>query len=188
VFSHKTQQIFFLQHLVIGLALDIGLHQDHQPLNFPQRAKVQPTGADDLLERQRAFLGCYYLASMYACNEFCHRPYVDASRIAAGLQKPNLLKHTPHMSEWALNLKRNQEYESDETISHLISLRQIDDQIQDTLFVGDASQMPLSDARTLMHVRLLEGQLDTWKRESQSVGSKRCELAEVLRCFLLMRV
>jgi hypothetical protein len=68
VFSHKTQQIFFLQHLVIGLALDIGLHQDYQPLSFPQRAKVAPTSADDLPERQRAFLGCYYLASMYACN------------------------------------------------------------------------------------------------------------------------
>lgn len=84
------------------------------------------------------------------------------------------------MSEWALRLKRNLEYASDETISHLISLRQIDDQIQDTLFVGDAFQMPLSDARTLMHVRLLEGQLDTWKRESQYVGSKRCESAELL--------
>lgn len=65
VFSHKTQQIFFLHHLVIGLSLDIGLHQDYQPLNFPMRPKPLPPSAQDQRERQRAFLGCYYLASMY---------------------------------------------------------------------------------------------------------------------------
>jgi len=65
VFSHKTQQIFFLHHLVIGLALDIGLHQDYQPLNFPHRPKPPPPSPKDLRERQRAFLGCYYLSSMH---------------------------------------------------------------------------------------------------------------------------
>lgn len=64
VFSHKTQQIFFLHHLVIGLALDIGLHQEYQPINFPHRPPPPPPASQDLRERQRAFLGCYYLASM----------------------------------------------------------------------------------------------------------------------------
>lgn len=40
-------------------------------MNFPQREKVSPISAEDLPERQRAFLGCYYLASMYACNLLC---------------------------------------------------------------------------------------------------------------------
>jgi hypothetical protein len=61
--------MFFLQHLMIGLALDIGLHQDYQPLNFPVRRKPPPPEPGDLRERQRAFLGCYYLASMYATRE-----------------------------------------------------------------------------------------------------------------------
>jgi hypothetical protein len=64
VFSHKTQQIFFLHHLVIGLALDIGLHRDYQPLHFPNQPKPPPPSPQDQRERERAFLGCYYLSSM----------------------------------------------------------------------------------------------------------------------------
>jgi hypothetical protein len=66
VFSHKTQQIFFLHNLVTGLALDIGLHQDFQPIGFPmpQRPKAPPPPPGELRERHRAFLGCYYLSSM----------------------------------------------------------------------------------------------------------------------------
>jgi hypothetical protein len=97
------------------------------------------------------------------------------SRIGAGLQKPNLLKHTPYMTDWAQNLKNVREYNSDETISYLITLRQLDDQVQDTLFSGDAKDLPLSDPRTLMHVRFLQSQLDVWKRDSQDAGEQRCK-------------
>jgi hypothetical protein len=102
----------------------------------------------------------------------------DKIRIGAGLQKPNLLKHTSYMTEWAQNLKNDREYASDETISHLIILRQLDDQVQDTLYSAAAIGLPLSDTRTLMHVRFLENQLDAWKRESQSAGAQRRELAQ----------
>lgn len=78
------------------------------------------------------------------------------------------------MTEWAQNLSLDMGYDSDETIIHLITLRQIDDQVQDTLFTGSAAQLPLTDARTLMHVRFMEAQLDAWKRESSGSGSKRC--------------
>lgn len=79
------------------------------------------------------------------------------------------------MTEWALNLKQQREYDSDETICHLITLRQLDDQVQDTLYNGSAVDLPLSDGRTLMHVRFLETKLDAWKRESQGAGAQRCE-------------
>lgn len=157
VFSHKTQQIFFLHHLAIGLALDIGLHQDYQPLNIANRPPPPPPPPEEQRERHRAFLGCYYLASM----------------VAAGLQKPNLLKHTPQMTEWAQSLKQDREYESDETIGLLIALRQIDDQIQDTLFTGSARETNLSDPRTLMHMRFMAAQLETWKKESANAVSRR---------------
>ncbi|KAH8727739.1 major facilitator superfamily domain-containing protein [Phaeosphaeriaceae sp. PMI808] len=157
VFSHKTQQIFFLHHLVIGLALDIGLHQDYQPLLTPNRPRPPPLTVQELHGRQRAFLGCYYLSSM----------------IAAGLQKPNLLKHTSCMTEWAQSLKQAREYDSDETICHLISLRQLDDQVQDTLFSRETVNMQLSDARTLMHVRFMESQLASWKSQSEGARGQR---------------
>ncbi|KAI4945156.1 hypothetical protein J4E91_008133 [Alternaria rosae] len=162
VFSHKTQQIFFLHNVVVGLALDIGLHQDFQGLGFGfpmmlKRPKAPPPPAVELRERRRAFLGCYYLSSM----------------VAAGLQKPNMLKHSLIMTEWAQSLKQDREYETDETISLLISLRQIDDQVQDELFTADTSQLPMSDGRALMHVRFIDVQLDTWKRECNDVASQR---------------
>jgi hypothetical protein len=83
------------------------------------------------------------------------------------------------MTEWALNLKQQREYDSDETICHLITLRQLDDQVQDTLYIGSAVDLPLSDGRTLMHVRFLETQLEAWKRESQGAGAQRCECIHI---------
>ncbi|EUC49616.1 hypothetical protein COCMIDRAFT_33041 [Bipolaris oryzae ATCC 44560] len=151
VFSHKTQQIFFLHHLVIGLALDIGLHQDYQPIDFtpPIRGMPPPPSGKELRERQRAFLGCYYISSM----------------VGGAFYKPNLLKHTRFMTEAAESLGKELEYESDEIISHLISLRQIEEQIQDILFTADTAQLPLSDGRMLMHLRSIESQLDAWKSQ-----------------------
>jgi hypothetical protein len=105
---------------------------------------------------------------------------LTSCRIGAGLQKPNLLKHTSYMTEWAQDLRNEREYDSDETISHLITLRQLDDQVQDTLYCDNAVDLPLSDARTLMHVRFLESQLDAWKRESQGAGAQRCKYSGVL--------
>lgn len=78
------------------------------------------------------------------------------------------------MTEWAQNLRAQHEFDSDETICYLITLRQLDDQVQDTLYSTGAIDLPLSDARTLMHVRFLEGQLDAWKRDSQNAGAQRC--------------
>lgn len=78
------------------------------------------------------------------------------------------------MTEWAQNLKRDSEFDSDKTICHLIALRQIDDQIQDMLFSGSAAEAPLTDARILMHVRFLEAQLDAWKRGSSGLASQHC--------------
>jgi hypothetical protein len=65
VFSHRTQQIYFMQTTANGLALDLGLHQKSTPpiLDFPGRPPASPLSITEQLERQRTFLGCYYLAS-----------------------------------------------------------------------------------------------------------------------------
>jgi len=77
------------------------------------------------------------------------------------------------MAEWAQELKQDHEYESDEIIPHLISLRHIDDQIQDTLFTADAKRLPISDGLTLMNVRFMEAQLDSWRKNSTGAISQR---------------
>ncbi|KAF1361651.1 hypothetical protein EJ07DRAFT_153879 [Lizonia empirigonia] len=157
VFSHKTQQTFFLHHLVIALALDIGLHRQSRPMFFTNQQKPQEVEPQEKRARQRAFLGCYYLASM----------------VSAALQKPNLLKHNPDMVEWAQELKRDQEFDTDAILGHLISLRQLDDQVQESLFTGAAADAPLTDAGLLMRVRFLETQLKAWKHESAGAEYQR---------------
>lgn len=102
------------------------------------------------------------------------RALLTSTRVGTALQKPNLLKHTPAMAEMAQTLNQEREYESDEAICHLISLRQIDDQIQDTLFTTEAAQLSLSDGRTSMHMRFMEAQLDIWKTNLRNVTAQRC--------------
>lgn len=80
------------------------------------------------------------------------------------------------MTEWAQDLKRCGEFPTDEMLGHLVSLRQLDDQVHDTLFTGTAREAGLTDARVVMHIRFLKTQLDAWKRESERVQCQRSKL------------
>lgn len=66
VFSHKTQQIYFMQTTANGLALDLGLHQRSSisPIELPGRPAPPKWSVSEQLERQRTLLGCYYLSSL----------------------------------------------------------------------------------------------------------------------------
>lgn len=77
------------------------------------------------------------------------------------------------MTEWAQELKREQEFATDEMLEQLISLRQLEDQVQESLFTGAVADAPMTDAHVLMHVRFLETQLDAWKRDNEGDPSQR---------------
>ena len=66
VFSHKTQQLYTLQQLAVGMALDMGLHQRRKrsPIDIPNWPSPPTIAPEEQRERQRTFLGCYYLSSM----------------------------------------------------------------------------------------------------------------------------
>lgn len=72
------------------------------------------------------------------------------------------------MAECGQNLRQYREYASDEIIEHLVSLRRIDDQIQDTFFSEEAVDLPVTDSRNLMNLRFMETQLDDWRRGNYS--------------------
>lgn len=80
------------------------------------------------------------------------------------------------MTEWAQELKRHGEFATDEVLAHLVSLRQLDDEVQDTLFTGAGADAALTDARVVMHIRFLETRLDAWKRDSEGVQCQRSKL------------
>ena len=101
------------------------------------------------------------------------------ARVSAALQKPNLLKHNSDMTEWAQELKIEREFDTDETLGHLVSLRQLDDQVQETLFTGAAADAPLTDTRVLMHIRFLETQLEAWKRDSEGTAYQRSKFVVI---------
>ena len=44
------------------------------------------------------------------------------------------------MTEWAQELKEHGEFATDEVLGHLISLRQLDDEVQDTLYNGAGAE------------------------------------------------
>ncbi|KAF2439044.1 hypothetical protein P171DRAFT_458217 [Karstenula rhodostoma CBS 690.94] len=154
VFSHKTQQIYFLQTTANGLALDLGLHQRSTPpvMDFPGRPPTSPLSVADQLERQRTFLGCYYLSS----------------QVSAGMQRPSLLKYTEYMGQCSRDLRNHRQYPSDVIIGHLLAIRRLDDQIQDCLFTEETAGLDIADPRISMNFRFLESQLEEWKRERYS--------------------
>ncbi|PVI01556.1 hypothetical protein DM02DRAFT_591044 [Periconia macrospinosa] len=146
LFSHKTQQIFSLQQIAVGLAIDIGLHTKSRRsiLGMSGSSNTKEYTPRELLERQRTYLGCYYLSSM----------------ISAGLQKPNLLKHTDYMIDCCRNLRQSYEISSDIIIARLIALRRLDDQIQDAFYSEGIVDLPLSDPRIIMNYKFLQTQID----------------------------
>ncbi|KAJ4355418.1 uncharacterized protein N0V89_003434 [Didymosphaeria variabile] len=154
VFSHKTQQIYFMQTTANGLALDLELHQKStRPLmDFPGRPSPSPLSVTEQLERQRTFLGCYYLSS----------------QVATGMQRPNLLKYTEYMGQCSKDLQDHRQYPSDAIIGHLLAIRRLDDQIHECFFTEETVALDITDPRISMNFRFLESQLDQWKRERYS--------------------
>ena len=82
------------------------------------------------------------------------------------------------MTGWAQDLKSYGEFATDEVLGHLVSLRQLDDQVQDTLFTGATREAGLTDTRVVMHIRFLQTQLAAWKRDSEGVQCQRSKLKQ----------
>jgi hypothetical protein len=77
------------------------------------------------------------------------------------------------MSDWAEELKREREFDTDETLGLLVSLRKIDDHVQDDLYSHDTINSPFTDTRVTVTVRFYESMLAEWRGKSQAVGSSR---------------
>lgn len=84
------------------------------------------------------------------------------------MQKPNLLKYTEYMGQCSHDLRTHQQYPSDRIIGHLLVIRRLDDQIQDSFFTEETIGLDMTDPRISMNYRLIESQLEEWKREKFS--------------------
>jgi hypothetical protein len=89
-----------------------------------------------------------------------HNTVFDSCRVAAGMQKPNLLKYTEYMGQCIKDLRDHRQYSSDVIIGHLLAIRRLDDQIQDCFFTEETAGLDIADPRISMNFRFLESQLE----------------------------
>lgn len=113
--------------------------------------------------------------SKYFCSQ------TELFRVAGGMQRPNLLKHTEYMDQCSRELRDHRQFPSDAIIGHLIALQRLDDQIQDCFFTEDTNHLDINDPRVSMNFRLLQSQLEQWKRERQGDEFK------IRECMLSLR-
>lgn len=78
------------------------------------------------------------------------------------LSRPNLFRHTEYMTECGRRLESDLEFPSDRRILHLISLRRIDDRINDALRLADSESIPENNLRLQMSLQLLQSQVKEW--------------------------
>jgi hypothetical protein len=97
------------------------------------------------------------------------------ARLSVALMKPNLLKYTEYMGRIGQQLTYEREYESDDAISRLISLRRIDDQIYEYMNGEETADLPITDSRIYMNMRFMETQLEDWKINNTISGMSKGE-------------
>ena len=61
-FNHKIQNIYPVLQLLVGIVMDLDLHQVCKPSPFLNKSKPQLSPEQER-EEQRTLLGCYYLSS-----------------------------------------------------------------------------------------------------------------------------
>ncbi|KAI9858208.1 MAG: hypothetical protein M1813_007857 [Trichoglossum hirsutum] len=147
-FKPQTQQIYQLLQLAIGMAIDLGYNQKRKKplIDITGKSRSEPMSPSEEREAQRALLGCYYLSSTFS----------------VALSRPNLFRHTEYMTECGRRLESDLEFPSDRRILHLISLRRIDDRINDALRLADSESIPENNLRLQMSLQLLQSQVKEW--------------------------
>jgi len=170
-FTPQTHQIHSLLQLALGLVIDLGFYQKSKKPLIDINGQPKPSNLTPSEERetQRTLLGCYYLSSalvsllMHGKKATLLHPLLTSTRFSAAFPKPNLFQHTDYMTECAQRLRDDLEFSSDDIIPHLVHLRRLDDKVYET-FLSEEAQFN-SEARSQMHLKLLQPQLEQWKNQ-----------------------
>ncbi|KAL8918835.1 MAG: hypothetical protein Q9172_005249 [Xanthocarpia lactea] len=160
-FSPQSQQIYQLLLLAISMATDLGiLHRRKKPvieISTSSITEVPTISPEVQREAQRACLACYYLSTS----------------ISGALSRPNLLQYSPYMAQCCKELAQAQEHASDVSLTHIISLNRLGEDIQAAFHEDDEnSVLRAEQTRVQMLLQSLERQLKDWKVEA-SQDNKR---------------
>lgn len=90
-----------------------------------------------------------------------------ALSISGALSRPNLLQYSPYMAQCCKELAQAQEHASDVSLTHIISLNRLGEEIQAAFHEDDEdSVLRVEQTRVQMLLRSLERQLKDWKVEA----------------------
>lgn len=113
-------------------------------------------------DARRAYLGCYYLSTMYGTLSIHHEKKAEmiANRTSTIAKKPNNLAFSDWTLKCALSLQKKPEYETDRLIYPLIKLQRITEEACD-IYCMECSAS--AQARLPAHADRLNARLEEWK-------------------------
>lgn len=144
---HVAQQQLYQQlALLAGMAADLGLYN---------RAFLPPEDASSSLERDRAFVGCYYLC---------------ANLSAIGFDRPNPLKWTNELRSCAESAAASGTMPSDRTLVATLELANAIDELEDGLRQITDGRQVVSTQAVDAHSRAAGQRLKVLRREHPHLG------------------
>ena len=156
----SNDQIYQHTCLLAGIATDLGLYA-LGPRNRGEDANVA-------LERDRAFLGCYYLCS---------------SLSASGFNKPNPLRWSDNLRRCADNVSRSSDVPSDRLLISIIEIMHTVEDLEDAIRMGAQMERSNFPFYVEMQARAAHQRLKTLKREHAYLGSYLGFVAAVVHIY-----
>ncbi|RAL11917.1 putative C6 transcription factor (War1) [Aspergillus homomorphus CBS 101889] len=157
--NFEELKFYQLTHMAVTLAMDVGLYRKSMPRGKQLTlikdiiAKKSTEVLDpDSPETRRTWLSCYFVAV----------------QVAVSLRRVNLVRWLPYMDECVEILEKSPDaLPSDKAMVRWAKLAQIIEEIY-TQFSSDEipSVVSFSDPKSLYTLKVLEKQLEQWKRET----------------------
>lgn len=138
-------QVYQQLYLLAGLAADLGLY----------RPRLDPMDASSALERDRAFVGCYYLCSGLS---------------PTGFDKPNPLRWTRNLRSCAENAAVTGTLSSDRSLVSILELAHAMDEMEESIRHDIVSQYSNPLPYVELQTKASSQRLKALKREYPSLG------------------
>ncbi|OOF90986.1 hypothetical protein ASPCADRAFT_211575 [Aspergillus carbonarius ITEM 5010] len=157
--NFEEVKFYQLSHIAVSIAMDLGLYRKAIPKSRPFAlvkeliSKKSSVVLDlDSPEARRTWLACYFLAV----------------QVAISLRRVNLVRWLPYMDECVEILEKSPDaLPSDKAMIQWAKLAHIIEEISVQFTSDEApSVMSFSDPKFLYTLRVLERQLDQWRRET----------------------
>lgn len=155
----SQHQLYQQLSLLAGMAADLGLYN---------RAYLPPEDPSSALERDRAFVGCYYICSHLS---------------AVGFDRPNPLRWTNHLRTCAESAAASGGMPSDRALVANLELSCVIDDMEDGIRQSTESLQVASSQAVDGHTRAASQRLKALKREYPALGGTLAFTAATIHVY-----